>query len=132
MAAQTITGYEPFHDVRLLAFPEFAHAAPVFDSVAKLRKRLAVQVPNEYTDRYHRVCREYGCYIQTGSFLEADPDFPEIVFNTTVLMGPNGVLSTYRKVNPWIPWEVHDSPHDVENYDAKPFPVVETELGKLV
>ncbi len=131
MAAQTITGYEPFHDVRLLAFPEFAHAAPVFDSVAKLRKRLAVQVPNEYTDRYHRVCREYGCYIQTGSFLEADPDFPEIVFNTTVLMGPNGVLSTYRKVNPWIPWELHASPHDVENYDAKPFPVVETELGKL-
>ena len=25
---QTITGYEPFHDVRLLAFPEFAHTIP--------------------------------------------------------------------------------------------------------
>ena len=48
----TIVGYEPFHDVRLLVFPEFAHAAPVFHSVAKLRDRLGVELPNEHTDRY--------------------------------------------------------------------------------
>ncbi|MCZ6494183.1 MAG: nitrilase, partial [Planctomycetota bacterium] len=29
IAEQTILGYEPFFDVRLLAFPEFAHAAPI-------------------------------------------------------------------------------------------------------
>lgn len=131
MAEQTITGYEPFHDVRLLTFPEFAHAAPVYDSVAKLRDRLAVPLPNEHTDNYHRICKTYGCYIQTGSFLEADPDFPDVVFNTTLLIGPNGVLSRYRKVNPWIPWELHASPHDVENYAEQSFPVVDTELGKL-
>ena len=79
MAEQTIVGYEPFHDVRLLAFPEFAHAAPIYDSVAGLRERLAVPVPNEHTDRYHRLCRDYGCYIQTGTLLEADPDFPDVV-----------------------------------------------------
>jgi hypothetical protein len=45
MAEQAITGYEPFHDVRLLAFPEFAHAAPIYDSMAKLRDRLAVPIP---------------------------------------------------------------------------------------
>lgn len=28
---QTVVGYEPFFDVRLLVFPEFAHAAPIFD-----------------------------------------------------------------------------------------------------
>ena len=38
LAEQTIVGYEPFHDVRLLVFPEFAHAAPVYDSLAKLRR----------------------------------------------------------------------------------------------
>jgi hypothetical protein len=91
LAEQTIVGYEPFHDVRLLAFPEFAHAAPIYDSVAKLRDRLAVPLPNEHTDRYQRICRNYGCYIQTGTFLEADPDFPDVVFNTTVLVGPDGV-----------------------------------------
>jgi predicted amidohydrolase len=54
-----------------------------------------------------------------------------VVFNTTLLIGPDGVLSRYRKVNPWIPWELHASPHDLEGYEDDPFPVVETELGKL-
>src|SRR6267143_4824496 len=80
---QTIVGYEPFFDVRLLAFPEFAHAAPIFDTVRKLRATLAMPVPNEHTDAYAKLARKYGCYIQTGSFLEADPAWPELVFNTT-------------------------------------------------
>ena len=131
LVEQTITGYEPFFDVRLLVFPEFAHAAPIYDNVAALHEKLAVPVPNEHTEKYTRLCSKYGCYIQSGSFLEADPEFPGVVFNTTVLIGPTGVLSKYRKVNTWIPWEVHASPHDFANYPAEPFPVVDTELGKL-
>jgi formamidase len=131
IAEQTIVGYEPFHDVRLLVFPEFAHAAPIYDSVAKLRDRLAVPLPNEHTDRYQRLCRNYGCYIQTGSFLEADPDYPDVVFNTTVLVGPDGVLTKYRKVNPWIPWELHASPHDLPDYGEEAFPVADTGIGRL-
>lgn len=131
MVQQTIVGYEPFFDVRLLAFPEFAHAAPIYDSVAKLRDRLAVPVPNEHTDRYAALAKQYGCYIQTGSFIEFDDAYPEVLFNTTCLVGPQGVLIKYRKVNPWIPWELHSSPHDIPNYDEEPFPVAETELGRL-
>lgn len=131
MIEHTITGYEPFFDVRLLVFPEFAHAAPVFDSVKKLRDRLAVPIPNEHTDRYVAIAKKYGCYIQTGTFLEADENYPDVVFNTTVLIGPDGILSKYRKVNPWIPWEIHASPHDITNYKEEPFPVVDTEIGKL-
>jgi predicted amidohydrolase len=128
---QAIVGYEPFFDVRLLVFPEFAHAAPIFDSVAKLRRTLALPIPNEHTDAYGRLAKKYGCFIQTGSFLEADPKWPRVVFNTTVLIGPGGILSKYRKVNTWIPWEIHASPHDLEGYDEDPFPVVDTEIGKL-
>lgn len=131
MAEQTILGYEPFFDVRLLVFPEFAHAAPIYETVDKLRDRLAVPVPNEHTDRYVAIAKQYGCLIQTGTFIEADPDWPEVVFNTTVLVGSDGVLSKYRKVNPWIPWEVHASPHDLPGYGDDPFPVVDTELGRL-
>ncbi|HCK55075.1 MAG TPA: nitrilase, partial [Planctomycetaceae bacterium] len=116
MAEQTIVGYEPFHDVRLLVFPEFAHAAPIYDSVEMLRKRLAVEVPNEHTDAYQALAARYGCLIQTGSFIETDPDWPEVLFNTTCLVGADGVLSKYRKVNPWIPWELHASPHDLDGY----------------
>jgi len=127
----TIVGYEPFFDVRLLVFPEFAHAVPIYDSVAGLKERLAVPVPNEHTLAYEKLARKYGCYIQTGTFLELDPAYPDAVFNTTVLVGPQGVLSKYRKVNPWIPWELHASPHDIAGYEADPFPVVETELGRI-
>ena len=128
---QTITGYEPFFDVRLLVFPEFAHSVPIFETVEELRNALAVPVPNEHTDAYVKLARQYGCYIQTGSFLETDDTFPGALFNTTVLVGPEGVLSKYRKVNTWIPWEVHTSPHDLPEYAEDPFPVVETELGRL-
>jgi len=131
IVAQTVAGYEPFFDVRLLAFPEFAHAVPIYQSAGELRRKLAVPVPNEHTQRYEALARQFGCYIQTGSFLESDPDYPEHVFNTTVLIGPDGVLSKYRKVNPWIPWEVHASPHDIPDYPSDPFPVADTELGKI-
>jgi predicted amidohydrolase len=116
VAEQTIVGYEPFFDVRLLVFPEFAHSPPVYDNVKALRQKLAVELPNEHTEKYAKLCRQYGCYIQTGSFLETDPDFPGLVFNTTALIGPSGLLSKYRKVNTWIPWEVHTSPHDIADY----------------
>ena len=131
IAEQTITGYAPFFDVRLLAFPEFAHAAPAYPTLAELKRHLAIPVPNEHTEAYEALARKYGCYIQTGSFLEADADWPDAVFNTTVLVGPKGILLKYRKVNPWIPWEVHASPHDLPGYRDNPFPVADTELGRI-
>jgi predicted amidohydrolase len=126
-----VIGYRPIYDVRLVVFPEFAHAAPVYASAAELRERLAVEVPNEHTDRYRAKAREHGIYIQTGTFIERDPAWPGVLFNTTCLLGPSGLCYKYRKVNPWIPWEVHASPHDVPGYDAELFPVARTEIGTL-
>ncbi len=131
MIDRAVVGYEPFGDVKLVAFPEFAHAAPVYPTVEELADKLAVPVPNEQTDRYHAKSRERGVYIQTGSFLEVDTKYPGRVFNTTCLVGPDGLLSKYRKVNPWIPWEVHSSPHDVPDYTEPLFPVTDTPIGKL-
>jgi len=131
MIDRAVVGYEPFFDVRLVVFPEFAHAAPVYETVDELRDKLAVPIPNEHTDRYAAKARERGVYIQTGTFLEVDRRWPGAVFNTTCLIGPDGLLSRYRKVNPWLPWEVHASPHDIPGYDEPMFPVVETEIGRL-
>ena len=36
------------------------------------------------------------------------------------------MLYKYRKVNPWIPYEVHASPHDLPGYDEPLFPVADT------
>jgi predicted amidohydrolase len=131
MIDRAVLGYAPFFSVRLLAFPEFGHAAPIYPTVEELLDRLAVPIPNEHTDRYRQKARQHGVYIQTASFLERDDRYPGHVFNTTCLIGPDGLLARYRKVNPWIPWEVHASPHDIPNYREESFPVAETEIGKL-
>lgn len=131
MVDRAVLGYEPFFDVKLVVFPEFAHTAPIYETLDEIRDRLAVQIPNEHTDRYAKKAKERGTWIQTGTFLEVDPSWPGAVFNATCLIGPDGLLSRYRKVNPWLPWELHTSPHDLKGYDQPMFPVVETELGRL-
>jgi predicted amidohydrolase len=131
MVDRAVVGYEPFFDVRLLVFPEFAHAAPIYETVEELIDRLAVPIPNEHTDRYITKARQRRVFIQTGTFLEIDPRWPGAVFNTTCLIGPDGILSRYRKVNPWLPWERNTSPHELAGYDEPMFPVVETEIGRL-
>ena len=131
MVDRAVIGYEPFFDVKLVVFPEFAHTAPIYETVAELSDRLAVPIPNEHTDRYVRKARDRSIYIQTGTFLEVDSRWPGVVFNTTCLIGPDGLLARCRKVNPWIPWELHASPHDLPGYNEPLFPVVETEIGRL-
>ena len=131
MAEQTVAGYAPFFDVRLVAFPEFAHAAPVYFTVDELLAHLAVEIPNDHTDAYTRFAKKTGCFVQTGTFIERDARYPGVVFNTTCLIGPDGIAAKYRKVNPWIPWEVHASPHDIAGYAEDPLPVADTEIGKI-
>ncbi|MBI5849667.1 MAG: nitrilase [Planctomycetes bacterium] len=131
MIRMAVEGYSPFLPVKLVVFPEFAHAAPVYETSVELRRHLTVPVPNEHTERYAAVAAELGVHIQTGTFLEEDPRWPRAVFNTTCLIGPGGLLTRYRKVNPWIPWEVHASPHDLEGYDEELFPVARTPIGNL-
>jgi len=131
MIANAVEGYAPFLPVKLVVFPEFAHAAPVYFTAGELLEKLAVPIPNEHTERYVEKAKEYGIWIQTGSFLERDDKYPGVVFNATCLIGPEGILSKYRKVNPWIPWEVHASPHDIPDYEEELFPVVKTPIGNL-
>ncbi len=131
MIDMAVQGYSPFLPVKLLAFPEFAHAVPIYPTAKELREKLAIPVPNEHTERYAARAKEHGVYIQTGTFLESDARWPKAVFNTTCLVGPEGVLYKYRKVNPWIPWEVHASPHDLEGYDDELFPVARTPIGNI-
>ena len=131
MIDMAVTGYGPFMDIKLVVFPEFGHAAPIYQTARELCEKLTVRVPNEHTERYAAKARELGIYIQTASFLEEDPRWPGKIFNATCLIGPDGILYKYRKVNPWIPWEVHASPHDLEGYEEELFPVAKTEIGNI-
>jgi len=131
MTTQAVVGYRPLHRVGLVVFPEFAWCPPMFERREELIEHQALEAPNEHTDALVRTARSLGVLIQAGSFIEVDRRHPGYVFNTTLLIGEGGILAKYRKVNPWIPWEVHASPADVPGYDAPLFPVVDTEIGKL-
>jgi formamidase len=126
-----VIGAMPFLPVKLVTFPEFAHSAPVFEKLADLREKIAVEIPNEHTDRLQAKAKELGIFIQSGSMLEIDKKYPNHVFNTTCLISEAGILYKYRKVNPWIPFEVHSSPHDIEGYEEEMFPVAQTEIGNI-
>src|ERR1700745_10283 len=83
MIDSAIAGAAPFLPVRLMVFPEFAHSAPVFETAAELLAKLAIEIPNEHTERLQLKAREHDIYIQSGSMLEIDPRWPGHVFNTT-------------------------------------------------
>jgi formamidase len=131
MIDSALAGSAPFLPVRLIVFPEFAHAAPVFPSVQQLLERIAVPIPNDHTDTIGRKARAHGIYVQMGSMIECDDRWPGVVFNTSCLVGPEGLLYRYRKVNPWLPYEVHASPHDLPGYDQELFPVADTAIGRI-
>jgi len=67
-------------------------------------------------------CWQQGCMLQWRPGSKN-----EIIWNDR----PDGILSKYRKVHTWTPWEVHTSPHDLAGYDEPMFPVAETEIGKI-
>lgn len=129
---RAVVGYGPFGDVRLIVFPEFFHAAPIYTTAKELHEKLAVEA-GDVLPPYLAKARELGIWIQTGTFLERDPRWPGHVFNTTCLVGPGGLLYRYRKVHPWLPWEVHTSPHDLlgQGYSEPLWPVADTPIGRL-
>ena len=126
-----VAGAVPFLPVKLVTFPEFAHSAPVFPTVKELKGKLAVEIPNEHTERLIAKAAEHNIFIQSGSMIEYDAKYPNHVFNTTCLISKDRILYKYRKVNPWIPYEVHSSPHDIEGYEEELFPVAKTEIGNI-
>ena len=131
MIDSAVAGSAPFLPVRLVVLPEFAHSAPIYPSVPELLDKLAIPIPNDHTERLTEKARQHDIYIQSGSMIESDEKWPGRVFNTTCLIGPQGILYKYRKVNTWIPFEVHSSPHDLDGYDEPLFPVADTPIGRL-
>ena len=131
MIDAAVAGSAPFLPVRLVVFPEFAHAAPVFATVAELLDKLAVPIPNEHTDRlrakgararhlHPERLDARGRSALAGRRLQHDlPDRP----GGHPLQVPQG--------QPWIPYEVHASPHDLAGYDEPLFPVADTPIGRL-
>lgn len=78
----------------LIAFPECALCGYCFANLEEARP-FAQAIPGPGTEAIRQACAELGCYAIFG-MLERDGDK---IFNAAVLVGPTGVIGSYRKVH---------------------------------
>lgn len=93
---------------RLTVFPECALTGYCFESLAEA-KPFAENVPGPSVERMAAVCRKLDSYAVYG-LLEADG---ERLFNAAVLVGPTGVIGSYRKIHlPYLGIDRFTTPGD--------------------
>lgn len=81
-------------EARLIVFPECAISGYGFDTLEEAR-RAAEPVPGPSSEALQTLCAEYQSYLVYG-LLERDG---ETVYNTAVLLGPEGFIGRYRKLH---------------------------------
>jgi len=81
-------------DAELLVAPELATSGYFFSSSDQV-ERMAETVPGPTTEALIEAASATGCTIVTG-FPERDGD---TVYNSAVVVGPSGLIGTYRKVH---------------------------------
>jgi len=93
---------------KLTVFPEAALTGYCFDSLEEARPH-AEPISGPSTKRLSGVCRELGVFAIYG-LLEADGDW---LFNACVLVGPDGVVGSYRKIHlPYLGMDRFTTPGD--------------------
>jgi N-carbamoylputrescine amidase len=96
----------------LVVFPELAlhgcgscEACRAVDGPCAHHLELAETVPGPSTERLHAAAAALGLYVVVG-MSERDPEVPTTLYNAAAVIGPEGILGTYRKVHlgalPWV------------------------------
>jgi predicted amidohydrolase len=106
--------------VDLLVLPECALPGYMFESLEEAMP-IAEEIPGPATDALAAACRRLGAYVVCG-LLERDGD---VLRNAAVLVGPDGLVGTYRKTHlPFLGVDRFVVPGDELN-------VYETPLGRI-
>lgn len=93
---------------KLIVFPECAVTGYCFDSLAEAMP-LAETVPGSTTETLTRLCARLQVHVVVG-MLERDGDR---LFNACVLVGPAGVVGSYRKIHlPYLGVDRFTTPGD--------------------
>jgi predicted amidohydrolase len=95
-------------EAQLVVFPECALAGYCFESLDEARPH-AEPVGGPSTERLASVCRELGVHAVFGMLESAG----ERVFNACVLLGPEGIVGSYRKLHlPYLGVDMFTTPGD--------------------
>jgi nitrilase len=106
----------------------WAHDAGSFDGWDELWERLwlnSVDVPGPLTDRLAERCRELGMHCAIG-VNERESNRPGTLYNTLLLIGPEGLLHKHRKLMPTMQERLFHGVGAGDDLD-----VVETPVGRV-
>jgi 5-aminopentanamidase len=110
---------------QLTIFPECFSTGYCFDSLDEAMP-FAESIPGPTTDRVTRLCHSLNTYVVFGMLEKSGND----LFNAAVLVGPDGVIGSYRKVHlPFLGVDRFTTPGD------RPFEVFEAagvRIGMLI
>lgn len=110
------------HEARLIVLPEMATTGYCWESRAEIAPHVE-PIPGPTTNRFQQLASSYNCYIAV-SLPEVDPA-TNVYYNSMALIGPEGVIGTYRKIHSYI-----SEPRWARDGDLG-MPVWETPLGRL-
>lgn len=120
-------------DTRLFVLPEyFLTSFPAGERADEWIAKACLRIPGPEIDRVATFCAGAGVWVSGNSY-EYDPDWPGRYFQASWIVGPDGLVLRYRRLNSlYTP-----SPHDLwtqyrQRYSLREiFPVVDTPLGRL-
>ncbi|HEY4387035.1 MAG TPA: nitrilase-related carbon-nitrogen hydrolase [Ktedonobacteraceae bacterium] len=110
------------HEARLIVLPEMATTGYCWASRQEIAP-FVEPIPGQTTERFQQLASHYHCYIAL-SLPEVDPD-TNVYYNSMALLGPEGLVGSYRKLHSYI-----SEPRWARDGDLG-IPVWETELGRL-
>ena len=121
-------------DTLLVVVPEhFLTGPPITETIDEWREKAALDIDGRIYEALGAMVQRQQIYF-SGNAYEQDPFFPELYFQTSFIIGPNGdVLLRYRRLNamhiptPHDVWELY---LDAYGYDSL-FPVAKTNIGNL-
>jgi len=121
-------------EVRLVVLPEyFLTGYPMGDSIEGWRDKAAIAPDGPEYEVLGKVAQTTGVHL-SGNAYETDPHFPELYFQTSFVIAPDGdVVLRYRRLHSMYspsPFDVWDAYIDRYGLGGL-LPVARTELGSL-
>lgn len=110
------------HGAQLIVLPEMATTGYCWESRQEIAPHVET-IPGPTTDHFQQLALHYNCFIAV-SLPEVDIT-TNIYYNSVVLLGPQGIVGTYRKIHSYI-----SEPRWARDGDLG-MPVWNTPLGRL-
>lgn len=110
------------NEARLIVLPELATTGYCWESRAEIAPYVE-PIPGPTTHRFQQLATRYKCYIAL-SLPEVDPN-TNVYYNSVALLGPDGIIGTYRKIHSYI-----SEPRWARDGDLG-IPVWDTPIGRL-